>query len=153
MSQRTCTRHRSLGPCYISIGIRRQCQHKTGPWYLLTILMRSGTWFGLWDESRNCLSFTFQNSQNPKCFRQWRAGWSGGPGAGVVGTGMVFPGITRSLIYVEVLRVTDIVQTSGVVYPASRRRLSRGTCIGNDSIQELRPSLSHAARWDQRMTP
>ena len=37
---------------------------------------------------------------------------------------MVFLGITRSLIYVEVLRVIDVVQTSGVVYPASRRRLS-----------------------------
>ena len=51
MSERTCTGHRSLGPCYISVGIRRQCQHKTGPWYLLTILIRSGTWFGLWDEN------------------------------------------------------------------------------------------------------
>ena len=37
---------------------------------------------------------------------------------------MVFLGITSSLIYVEVLRVIDVVQTSGVVYPASGRRLS-----------------------------
>ncbi len=46
------------------------------------------------------------------------------PGAGVVGTGMVFLGRTRSLIYVELLRVIDVVQTSGVVDPASRHRLS-----------------------------
>ena len=171
MSRRTCTGHRSLGPCYISVGIRRQCQHKTGPWYLLTILIRSGTWFGLWDESRNSLSFTFPNSQNSKMFSPVtsRVVWW----AGVAGTGMVFLGITRSLIYVEVLRVTDIVQTSGVVYPASRRRLSHRShneqfsalttaSRRSDRIKRnlyrkrLDPgsaSLSQAARWDQRMTP
>jgi hypothetical protein len=26
MSQRTCTGHQSFGPCYISLGIRRQCE-------------------------------------------------------------------------------------------------------------------------------
>ena len=86
---------------------------------------------------------------------------------------MVFLGITRSLIYVEVRRVIDVVQTSGVVYPASRRRLSHRShneqfsalitaSRRSDRIKRnlyrkrLDPgsaSLSQAARWDQRMTP
>ena len=87
--------------------------------------------------------------------------------------GRVGQGITRSLIYVEVLRVIDVVQTSGVVYPASRRRLSHRShneqfsalitaSRRSDQIKRnlyrkrLDPgsaSLSQAARWDQRMTP
>jgi hypothetical protein len=86
---------------------------------------------------------------------------------------VVFLGINHSLIYVEVLRVTDVVQLNGVVYPTSRlqfshrsdneqffalitaSRLSDGN-QRNLNRQRLAPgtaSVRQADRWDHRMTP
>ena len=87
------------------------------------ILIRSGTWFRLWDAAAVLYPSTFPNSQDSKFSPVTSRvdGWARR------GCGRDRVGVSRhncSLIYVEVLRVIDVVQTSGVVYPASRLRLS-----------------------------